>query len=94
MIIMIFWGVVSQIFRGFSVNPDQDFGGFVKLYIHVFSIFLCNYLSVSIQLVGFPRDQCGSMWGRGGPWYLWGICDRVGCYGFPFFKLLVWDYAQ
>ena len=45
------------------------------------------------------------MWGRGGPLYLWGfrdrvgcyefpICDGVGCYEFPFFKLLVRNYAQ
>ena len=25
---------------------------------------------------------------------LWDICDGVGCNEFPFFKLLVWDYAQ
>ena len=33
-------------------------------------MFLCNYLPVSIQLVGFPRDRCG-VWG--GPLYLWGL---------------------
>ena len=58
MIIIIFGGFCRSITHGFSVNIDQDFGGLLN-YVRVFFIFLCNHLPMSIQSVGFLRDQCG-----------------------------------
>ena len=86
---------------GFSVDPDQDFrGGFVKLFTcFLIRIYICVF-DISLQLLIHEYSISGFSWGlmvgRGGPWYSFvrGICDRVGCYEFPFFKLLVWDYAQ